>query len=454
MPIAYILKMYYLCHVNRVGGVTKLLSKDRLRTLWYENTKVAENYVFMTLLQVLNMCFYLLIYPFLIRRLGAEGYGTYAYAWSMTAIVMAVVNFGFDLPNAKKVAEIVGANTRGNKVLSEAQKTSIGDVLSCVQTAKAGVELVVLVVYVVLLHCVPVMRDNSLIFSVAFIQTLTCILFPQWYFQGVQRMRVVTIVQVVVKICSLPFIFAFVKTPADVWLFMLISSLTSVTGGAIAWVIIRCKDQIIIHFVRPARCKSYYQEAVPFFLTNVMGIVKEQGIVLLVGGFLGMANVSVYDLANKIVTVPRILLLQLNNALYPKVVVDRSSSAVKKIMWGEVVLSLAVVALLAATGRWIVLLFAGKSLLEAYPVSVLLSLTILFWMLGTAYINFVFIPSGNSYLVTVNQLISMIVCLSVSVTWLMIVPSVYAVVAGLVLSGLAEVLFCVSVTRHKHLLKV
>lgn len=437
-----------------MGSVAKLLSRDRLRTLWYENTKVAENYVFMTLLQVLNMCFYLIIYPFLIRRLGAEGYGLYAYAWSMMAIVMAVVNFGFDLPNAKKVAEIVGTNIRGKKVLSEEQKAAIGDVLSCVQTAKTGVEIAVLAVYIVLLYYVPIMRDNNLIFSIAFIQTLTCILFPQWYFQGIQRMRVVTIVQVVAKVCSLPFIFVWVKTPADVWLFMLISSLTSVIGGMAAWLIIRYKDQIIIRFVHPARCRSYYREALPFFLTNAMGIVKEQGIVLLVGGFLGMANVAVYDLANKIVTVPRILLLQMNNALYPKVVVEQSSSAIKKIMRSEVVLSLIVVALLAATGRWIVLLFAGESLLGAYPVSVLLSLTILFWMLGTAYINFIFIPSGNSYLVTINQLISMVVCLSVSVIWLMTAPSVYAVVVGLVLSGLAEVVFCTIVTRRKHLLEV
>ncbi len=406
----------------------------------------------MTLLQVLNTCFYLLIYPLLIRRLGAESYGLYAYAWSMMAIVMAVVNFGFDLPNAKKVAEIVGKNTHGQKVLNEEQKTAIGEVLSCVQTAKVGVEVVVLAGYVLLLLCAPVMRDNRLLFGVAFIQTLTCILFPQWYFQGVQRMRVVTIVQVAMKMVSLPFIFGFVRQAEDVWIFMLISSLSSAIGGVLAWAIIRWKDGIAIRWVSLARCKRYYQEALPFFLTNAMGIVKEQGIVLLVGGFLGMANVAVYDLANKIVTVPRILLLQINNALYPKVVVQRSDTAVKKIMWGETALSLAVVVLLAATGRWIVWLFAGDSLAAAYPVSILLSLTILFWMLGTAYINFVFIPSGNSYLVTINQLISMVVCLSVSVIWLVVKPSVYAVVVGLVMSGLAEVIFCSIATRRKHLL--
>ena len=53
--------------------------EHKLRDIWNNNTKVVENYAFMTILQVLNICFYLLIYPFLIRVLGAESYGLYAF---------------------------------------------------------------------------------------------------------------------------------------------------------------------------------------------------------------------------------------------------------------------------------------------------------------------------------------------------------------------------------------
>lgn len=406
----------------------------------------------MTLLQVLNMCFYLIIYPFLIRRLGADGYGTYAFAWSLIAIVTALVNFGFDLPNAKKVAQIAGSNAQGEKVLTDEQKTAIGEVLSCVQMAKMGLEIAVLAIYAILLCYVPIMRTNYVVFGIAFFQTLSSILFPQWYFQGIQRMRVVTWVQLGAKLVSLPLIFCLIQTPADVWIFMLISVLTNVLGGMVAWLVIRCKDKIRVHLVRPAQCVPYMKEAVPFFLTNIMGIVKEQGIVLLIGSFLSMADVAIYDLANKIVTVPRILLLRLNDALYPKVVVEQSRTAIRKIMIGEVVLSLLVIVLLAATGRWIVLLLGGEGLMEAYPVSILLSSTILWWMLGTAYINFIFIPSNHSYLVTINQMIALVVCMSVAVIWLMIAPSVYAVVAGLVASGVAEVVFCTIATKRKHLL--
>ena len=92
---------------------------QRLADILRANTKVAENYVFMTLLQVLNVCFYLLIYPFLIRVLGAESYGLYAFALAIVTLFIYFVSFGFDLPAAKKIAENAENNEVKSQVLSE-----------------------------------------------------------------------------------------------------------------------------------------------------------------------------------------------------------------------------------------------------------------------------------------------------------------------------------------------
>lgn len=408
------------------------------------NRKVAENYVFMTLLQVLNMCFYLIVYPFLISRLGDAGYGTYAFAWSVTCILMAAVNFGFDLPGAKRVAQIMADG---------GDKKQLGSVLSAIQTAKLGLEMLVALLFAILLLAVPFLREHRLLFAIGFAQTLSCILFPQWYFQGVQRMRVVTFIQFGSKLLSLPFIFWLLHSPDDVWLFMLITTAATLLGAAAAWLLIRFKDGVKMPFVPFANTKQYYAEAVPFFLTNIMGIAKEQGVVLLTGAFLGMADVAVYDLANKIVTVPRIMLMKINDALFPKIVVQSTPKQVRRIMFGEVAVSLLVVALVAGVGKWLVLWLGYGELPMAYPVSIILSTTVLFWLLGTAFVDFVFVPTNHRYLVTANQVVALVTCLSAVSVWLLLKPSVYGVAAGLALSGLCEVIFCIAVTKHKNLMK-
>ena len=97
----------------------------KVRNIWQNNTKVVENYAFMTILQVLNICFYLLIYPFLIRVLGAERYGLYAYALAIVTLFITFVSFGFDLPAAKKIAENAGNKEVLSQVLSEVTSTKI-----------------------------------------------------------------------------------------------------------------------------------------------------------------------------------------------------------------------------------------------------------------------------------------------------------------------------------------
>ena len=181
---------------------------------------------------------------------------------------------------------------------------------------------------------------------------------------------------------------------------------------------------------------------------GVFKALKEQGIIWLVGGFLGMADVAVFDLASKIVTLPRTLMIKMNDALFPKIAVRSSAREIQRIMWVGTILSLLAILTIAAIGKWLVLWLGHGELPAAYPVSIILSLTILFWMLGTSFINFVFVPTNNYYLVTLNQAVSLVTCIGAATIWLTFAPSVYGIAAALAFSGLCEVLFC-SISTHK-----
>ena len=402
----------------------------KIRDIWHNNTKVVENYAFMTILQVLNICFYLLIYPFLIRVLGAESYGLYAYALAVVTLFITFVSFGFDLPAAKKIAE----NAGNKEVLSQ--------VLSEVTATKILLEIVALVIYACLFLLSSKMRENALLFAIVFAQTITNIVFPQWYFQGVQRMRVVTYIQVALKLATLPLIFWLLRSPDDCWIYALIVSASSVTGGLIAWLIVRFKDGLKINRVPFATVWRAVKETAPFFLTNATSILKEQGVVLLIGQFLGMSDVAIYDLANKIIVIPRTIFSKLNDALYPKMMAQPSPARRKKILIGEIAVGMGAIALIAAFGYWAVLILGGKAMLASYPVSVILSVTILTWLVAGALIDFYIIPSGKVYYITVNQIIAMSVTFLIAGVGLYFFHSVYALADSLAVAGLVEIAYC------------
>ncbi len=417
--------------------VQRMIDLKAIRTIRKENATVAENYVFMTVLQALNMCFYLLVYPFLIRVLGVDSYGLYVYAAAVVALFVTFVSFGYDLPAAKRIAENVG------------DKNAMSQILSEVTTSKLLLEVFAMIVYFGLFLLLPKMQANPILFVIVFFQTITNIFFPQWYFQGVQRMRVVTYIQVAFKVLSLPFLFLFLHDAQDNWVYALIVTITAIAGGVVAWLIIVYKDGIKVRLVSLSAIQVSIRNALPFFLSNTTGVIKEQGVVLLIGQFLGMNDVAIYDLANKIILIPRTLFSKLNDALFPKMMAQQNESRRRKILIGEIVIGLVSIALIAIFGYWAVLLLGGASMMSSYAVSVILSVTILTWLVVGALIYFYIIPSGKAFYITVNQLVALLTTFVFAGVGLFFTHSVYLLAVSLALSGLIEILFCSIVVRYK-----
>ena len=411
-----------------------------IKMLFKSNKVVVENYFFMTVLQVLNTLFYVLIYPYLIRTLGAESYGLYVFAMSIVTYFVSFVGFGFDLPAVKIIAQY------------PTDEKLKAHTLSCIYTAKIYLEILSLVVFSIIIFSVPYLRNNWALLFICFSQTLTNIIFPQWYFQGLQKMRIVTYVQLGLKLISLPFIFLTIHTSNDINAFALIASITSIAGGFGAAVIIRFYDKIRIQIMPFGAVKKWFAEATPFFLSTSASLIKEQSVAILIGVFFGMKDVAIYDLANKIVAVPRLLLTSINGALFPNIVSKFSTALIKKILRYQVYLCLFIIGLIALFGKWVVLLMGGVSLAGSYPLAIILSVTILPWLIVSSFIYFIFVPNNNYYFVTKNQVVALISFVVYAAIGLLFIDNISVLAAALSLSGLTEIVFCSYLIRKNALL--
>ena len=417
-----------------------MTTRTEIKMLFKSNKVVVENYFFMTVLQVLNTLFYVLIYPYLIRTLGAESYGLYVFAMSIVTYFVSFVGFGFDLPAVKIIAQY------------PTDEKLKAHTLSCIYTAKIYLEILSLIVFSIIIFSVPYLRNNWALLFICFSQTLTNIIFPQWYFQGLQKMRIVTYVQLGLKLISLPFIFLTIHTSNDINAFALIASITSIAGGFGAAVIIRFYDRIRIQLMPFGAVKKWFAEATPFFLSTSAGLIKEQTVAILIGVFFGMKDVAIYDLANKIVAVPRLLLTSINGALFPNIVSKFSTALIKKILRYQVYLCLFIIGLIALFGKWVVLLMGGVSLAGSYPLAIILSVTILPWLIVSSFIYFIFVPNNNYYFVTKNQVVALISFVVYAAIGLLFIDNISVLAAALSLSGLTEIVFCSYLIRKNALL--
>jgi PST family polysaccharide transporter len=409
-----------------------------IKKIAFKNTKVIENYFFMTALQIISSLFGILIYPYLIRVLGAGSYGLYVFALSVTSYFSSFISFGFNFPGVKAIVE----NRDNIKAKS--------DIVSSIFSAKFYLTLVSIPIFSILLFTIPVMKNNWIIFTVCFSQIIGELLFPVWYFQGVQKMRMVTFIQLSFRILSLPFIFIFIKTPADCWIYALTASLSAILGGIAALILLKTIEKVSLHFISFKSLRIYFKDAMPFFWSSSTGTIKQESVTIIIGSFFGMRDVALYDLANKIIILPRMLTTSINAALFPKIMADIKKNVVKKIIQYETLIGLAIIAGVTFFGYWIILLLGGKLMTGSYPLAIILSATVLVWLVVGCYISFIFVPNNLYYFVTRNQLVAFISFLIFCIPCVLVFHSILAVVLSLTLSGFCEIAYCnFLIKKHK-----
>lgn len=413
---------------------------SKIKALVVNNRKIIENYFFITALQISNSLFYLLIYPFLISALGAENYGEYVFAMSVVSFLMTFVSFGFDFPAVKAIAQ----NTNDQQLKSE--------VLSKVFTAKVYLESIALGFFAILVAFVPVMRENWLLLVLCFPNTLTNIIFPNWYYQGMQKMRIVTYIQLGFKVLSLPLIFWLVANPGDAWIFALISTLSNVAGGVVAAAMVRFKEGLQIRWVAFAELKEWFKDALPFFWSTAAAAIKYQSISIIAGSFFKMSDVALYDLAYKIISIPNIVFGSINGALFPKMAVENNPATIRKVLKLETIAGLLVVAAVVLFGEWVILFLSGPEMLNAYPLAVMMSFGVLTFLLVGAYISFIFVPQNQYKLVSQNQFVAFGLYFLIVALGLLLWKHIMVLAIAWTFAQLFEILYCNLLIRRYKLL--
>jgi PST family polysaccharide transporter len=386
----------------------------------------------MTVLQLLNSLFYIIIYPFVIRKLGAENYGTYVFSLSIVTYFIVFISFGFDLPSLNKISK--------DSKNFELKSKTISDVF----TSKLYLFIASSILFFLLLFFVQSLEKYSTILFIVYFQTILSVLVPTWYFQGVQKMKIVTYFQIVFKVLSLPFIFFFVSSSDDLDLFSIIMTVSTLFSGISIFGYLLFVEKLNIRLVSFLNVKTTISEALPFFWSSSTSIIRQQSTNIIIGIFIGMNGVAYFDLASKLILLPQSLAMSINGALFPKVVssekVDRS--LVKKIINYEIYFGLFVIVMIALFAKYAILFLGGPSMMPAYNLTLMLSITILTWLVVGCYINFIFVPQNKYYFITYNQFVAFFVYILVSIIGVLIYKDIYVIVIATVISGFAEVAYC------------
>ncbi|MEN2754392.1 oligosaccharide flippase family protein [Capnocytophaga sputigena] len=406
------------------------------------NKKIIENYFFMTLLLALNSYFALLIYPYLIKSLGKESYGIYVYGFTIASFFTTFVSFGFDMTGLREVSKVPHSTKDKSFILSK------------VFTAKLYLEIISIGIFAILVNIISLWEENSLIYWVCFSTTLVNIFLPVWYFQGIQKMKVVTIIQLLLKIASLPFIFYYVRKSSDILIYSVISSLVSVVGSLIAFAYIIKIDKVKLSIISFKKTLSYTKESLYFFYSNVGSTIKTQSLNLIIGSYFGMGDLAIYDLAQKIISIPMMILMNVNRAIFPKIAGSFNIVTIKKILRYEHIVGILVVISIILLGNPIVILLGGEGMELAYPIAIILSFVVYGFLITTCHLDLIITPLKLDIYIFKNQMIALITLFLSILIGFVFSRSIFILPTALVLSAFSEVFYQRYILYKKGILKL
>ena len=271
-----------------------------------EAKTVAGNFMWLSLLQVASYVFPLITMPYLARVIGVEGFGKIAFAAAIMVWIQTIADWGFNLTATRDVAQ-----NRDNQ-------DKVSEIFSNVLWARCLLMLVSFIVLMLLVLLVPKFRENSVVIMVTFLMIPGHILFPDWFFQAVEKMRYITILNVLMKLIFTVAVFLFIRKPEDYILQPLFTSLGYVVSGIIALYYILGKWGIKLRKPHWGSIRQTIKGSTDVFINHLMPNLYNSFSTVLLGFFGGgSAAMGVLDGGNKFVHIGSNLQTTINRAFFP-----------------------------------------------------------------------------------------------------------------------------------------
>ena len=260
----------------------------------------------MVLLQGLNYLVPLMVWPYLMVVLGADGFGKISFSLQLLQFMMLMIDFGFNLSATKQIA------TAGNQ---EEINRIATDTLCAKLLLFACCTIVVLVAMLL-----PRYAPYRMAVAVMFPMLLGNVFSFQWLFQGLGKVRQMSIVTSVCRLLLLPLTFGLVKSSQDVLFAGLILSSTYVLSGIVmsVWVIKSHLFKLVNTSM--SQIRSAIRISIPLFLSTAISSIYGVLFVVILGYFVSPSEVGCYSAVEKIMRVSCYLfLIPTLQVFYPKV---------------------------------------------------------------------------------------------------------------------------------------
>ncbi|MCD8521146.1 MAG: flippase [Saccharospirillaceae bacterium] len=387
--------------------------ESRIKTLLRSenNKRLLSNIVSLGSLQIVSYVLPLITIPYLIRVIGLENFGLISFVLAFTMYFVLLSDYGFNLSATKQISDSRWDREEYSKIFCE------------VLIVKA-ILMIFSFVILSLLMVFDFFNNYSLVYFMTFGMVVGQVLFPVWFFQGMEEMKHIAIVNLVSKTVFTTLIFVFVNDQDDYWIVPLLTSLGFIFGGGYALIKAILKYNVIISCPKKNRVLSQIKGGWYIFLSRIYVSFYTTMNTIILGFMTSNIVVGYYVVAEKIIQALGGLFGPILQAFYPFLAnIYRRSKDEFYSLFKRLNIFLLVSVILLASISWLF-----SDVIVALMVGELdTNVTVLFSILVFSLVTAPFGPSFTNGLLVLGEdaKVSKIVLNTMLVNMMLVIPLIY-----------------------------
>lgn len=282
-------------------------------------SRIFSNFLALGILQGTNFLLPVLVMPFVLKRIGPDGYGVVAVAQVVMLIFCTITDYGFNLTATRALA------LHRNDALKNAR------LFFTVLAAKMLICLLLLGVLLLMITLVPFFKPHFQLYLFGFTWVIGQSLLVSWFFQGMEKMKYITIYTLLARLLFVVLVFAFIREKADNRYFILFMGIGSLVAGIFSIFQAMRLWQLPVLWPTWRDIKNELKDGWPVMVSNISINTFLSINVFILRLFTNDLIAGYYSVAEKIFLATRQIAVMFSQVIYPPLcqLVQKGESATR-----------------------------------------------------------------------------------------------------------------------------
>ena len=335
--------------------------------------QVIENFFSLSVLNAVNIVLQLVTLPYILGVVGKANYGIYAYVFMVIQYIILFSTYGFNYSATKQISQLRDDNSAVTRIYNA--------VIGCKT-------VIALVLVLAVVACSRWVFEESIGFEMFLLGTgmiLGDIMNPVWLFQGMEKMKYMTLVNSTSKILFTVLVFFVVRSVDDFYLLILLNSCGYLLAGILSLVLARKQFKVRIALPGVRDMIAQFKDGGAMFGSTFGMNLYRNAHVLILKHLASNEAVGLFSAAEKVIHGFQSVIQPAAQALFPHVSlrfkgrsVKENVALMKKVMLPFVGFAFVAALFVYIFAPWISDVLCGTEFRECVPLIRIMSLVIIF----------------------------------------------------------------------------